>query len=213
MRIDFALIAEGRSDYGLIEHLSQLCLEAGVDEVTGTVPDFQWLPEDVGRTVEAKLRATIRLQPNVNLIFIHRDADSRDATPRYAEITRAVGNCALAIEWVAVVPVQETEAWLLLDESAIRSVAGKPNGRANLNLPRPILVENIANPKEHLRNAIVVASELRGRRLNTLRGSFSTHRQMLLRRLPIEGPIRQVPSWVRMRDDLIQAVENLRAVE
>lgn len=183
MHIDFALIGEGPSDYGLIDHLSQLCLEAGAEEVTGTVPDFHRLP-DVAHTVEAKLRATIQLAPNANLIFIHRDADSRDVTPRYAEITRAVGNCALTTAWVAVVPVQETEAWLLLDESAIRSVAGKPNGRADLNLPRPRMVENIANPKEHLRNAIVVASELRGRRLNDLRRNFSTHRQILLRRLP-----------------------------
>ncbi|HEY0737123.1 MAG TPA: hypothetical protein VGD69_19560 [Herpetosiphonaceae bacterium] len=213
MRIDFALIGEGSSDSGLIEHLSQLCLEAGADEVTPIVPDLQWLPEDTRRTIEAKLRATIRLQPNVNLIFIHRDADSRDPTPRYAEITRAVEACALLKSWVAVVPVQETEAWLLLDEAAIRSVAGKPNGRANLNLPRPRLVENIADPKEYLRNAIVAASELKGRRLNDLRKNFSTHRQILLRRLPIDGPIRQVPSWVRMRDDIIEAVENLRAVE
>lgn len=212
MRIHFVLISEGSSDNGLVDHLERLCIAYGAEEATGSPLDFRRLPT-VERTVAGKLRAAIQLEPNANLIFIHRDADSRDATRRYAEISEAVEDCALLTEWVAVVPVQETEAWLLLDEAAIRSVAGKPHGRTELSLPRPRMVETIASPKEYLQNLIVTASGLTGRRLNELRRSFPGHRQMLLRRLPIEGSIQHVPSWVRMRDELIQALKNLRALE
>jgi hypothetical protein len=36
---------------------------------------------------------------------------------------------------VCVVPVRMMEAWLLIDEMAIRRVAGNPNGRIPIELP------------------------------------------------------------------------------
>lgn len=210
MRIHFVLIGEGPSDDGLIPHLENLCIDAGVDEVTGTAPDFRRLPEPVGHTVEEKIRATILLEPEANLLFIHRDADSRDAEPRHREIARAVAACNLTTQWVAVVPVQETEAWLLLDETAIRSIARKPNGRNNLNLPSPRSVEDVAHPKERLEATLRSATELQGRRLERFCSEFSLHRRLLLQRLPIGGSLMQVPSWVRLRTALEQAIANLQ---
>ena len=209
MRIHFILIGEGSSDEGLIPHLENLCIECGAEEVTGVAPDLRRLPYSVGHSVEEKLRETLRLEPKANLIFIHRDADSSDAQPRYQEIEQAVNVCQLDKLWVAVVPVQETEAWLLLDESAIKQVAGKPTSRVNLRLPSVAMIESITNPKAVLQQALITSSEATGRRLERLRLDFPKHRRFLLDRLPITGPITQVPSWVRMRADLERALENL----
>ena len=63
-----------------------------------------------------------------------------------------------------MVPIQETEAWLLLDKGSFRRVAGKPKVRTPLDLPTPTNVENIANPKELLKESILIASETTGRR-------------------------------------------------
>lgn len=213
MRVHFVLISEGPSDAGLLSHIEDLCIEAGADEVTGIVPDFRRLPGPVGRTIEDKLRATMRLEPGANLFLMHRDADSPDPEPRYREIARAVDRCNLVAQWVAVVPVQETEAWLLLDEGEIRRVVGKPHGRNALVLPTAQTVENIARPKERLQQILVEAAQVKGRRLEQLRRDFPIHCRRLLLSLTLDGPVSRVPSWRRMRGDLRRAIDLLRDAE
>jgi hypothetical protein len=213
MRIHFVLIGEGPSDDGLINHLQGLCIESGATEVTGIAPDLRRLDSAIGRTVEERLYAACQLEPEANLFFVHRDADQRDPAPRYAEIVRAVSICGLDQAWVAVVPVQETEAWLLLDERAIRVVAGRPNGREPLNLPHPRNVENVANPKEILQDALVKAAAARGRRLNKFRNDFPKHRRLLLRRLWLGGPLQRVHSWNRLQEDIQATLRQLQSTE
>lgn len=210
MRIQFILISEGPSDEGLIPHLQKLCIDAGADEVVGAAPDYRRLPQPIGRTVADKIRATMLLEPQANLIFIHRDADGPQSEPRHREIGAAVAECGLAAAWVAVVPVRETEAWLLLDESAIRLVAGRPRGFAPLNLPLPGSVENVSRPKERLSDALVAASGLSGRRERRFRSQFPFQRKVLLLRLPVGGPLIRVPSWERLRGAVGRAVAGLR---
>lgn len=211
MRVHFVLIGEGSSDESLILHLENLCIDCGAKEVTGIAPDLRRLPYPVGHSVEEKLRTILRLEPTANLIFIHRDADSRDAQPRHAEIAKAVNTCQVDKAWVAIVPVQETEAWLLLDELAIKQVAGKPNSPVKLRLPSATTVEALADPKAVLQQALITSSGAMGRRLERLRADFALHRKLLLLRLPIVGPLTQVPSWGRMRTDLEQTIEKLEA--
>jgi hypothetical protein len=89
------------------------------------------------------------------------------------------------------------EAWLLLDETAIRQVAGNPKGKINLLLPKASNVENIADPKQQLKDTLAKASGLSGRRLADLQKPqrFSRNRQRLIELLDHEGNIRYVPSW------------------
>lgn len=211
LRIHFVLIGEGSSDADLIPHLEKLCIEVGADEVSGTSPDFQRLSKPVGAKVEAKIKATLDLEPSANLIFIHRDADSVDPEPRYTEIALAVQASNCARSYVAVVPVQETEAWLLLDEIAIRQVALRPNGKSALNLPKVKTVESVAKAKARLQDTLVIACELKGGRLKRFKKKFPIHRQLLLQRLPIGGPLEQVRSWVRLRETLKQALQAMKS--
>jgi hypothetical protein len=210
MTIHFVLVGEGSSDDGLIPHLENLCILLGADEVTGTTIDFGRIDQPVGHTVKAKLRAAIQLEPGANLFVLHRDADSTDPTSRFVEIRSAVEATGLAVEHVALVPIQETEAWLLLDETAIRSVAGKPSGRVPLNLPRPSQIEGVARPKERLQEALLSASETTGRRRTKFRRDFPDHRRILLQRLPTGGALRELSSWVNFETDLANCIQRLR---
>ncbi len=205
MRVEFVLISEGSSDNGLIPHLEAVCLYAGADEARGIALERQRLPL-VGSKVVDKIRAAMILAPQANLFLIHRDADSPDPRRRHAEIEQAVEECYLQKPWVAVVPIQETEAWLLLDEPAVRRIAGKPNGTHPLGLPTAATVESMASPKECLQQAIFDANPVTGRKHKNLKRDFPMHRQILLQRLSISGEIRNVPSWKRMRDDLTVAL-------
>lgn len=202
MRIHFVLVGEGRSDEGLVPHIERLLIFVGASEVTGTAPDFASIPGHTGHTVADKLRTALALEPSANLFLVHRDADGRDPSPRFAEISAAVAAMPLVVSAVALVPVQETEAWLLVDEVAIRTVAGNPNGRAPLALPAPRRVEDVANPKEVLERALLIASGFTGRRAARFRNRIGAKRRQLLEQLPVGGPLEHVPAWVRFRQDL-----------
>lgn len=60
---------------------------------------------------------------------------------------KAVTGVAAGARVVPVIPGRMTEAWLRLDEAAIRRVAGNPNGRTKLGLPKLHEVESVADPK------------------------------------------------------------------
>ena len=212
MRIQFVLIAEGSSDSGMIHHIELLCIHAGADEASGTAPEFSRL-SGIGTSLRDKLQAAMQLEPSANLFLLHRDADSRDSGPRHDEINDAIQANNLRTPCVAVVPVQETEAWLLLDEEAIRRVAANPKGQVPLNLPSPSSVERLANPKERLQQALVDASELTGRRLKSFKARFNTQRRTLLEQLEVGGPLERVPAWTRLREDLRMGIASRIMIE
>ncbi|WP_146076317.1 hypothetical protein [Rathayibacter rathayi] len=95
-----------------------------------------------------------------------------------------------------------TESWLLLDEDHIRSVAGKPNSRHHIDLPSRSGVEAVADAKARLKAVIGVASRLEGSALSALNDRFDAHRNALLNRLDIEGPIKDLNSWRRLVADV-----------
>jgi hypothetical protein len=210
MQISFIFIGEGSSDAGLVPLLEEICICSGADEVRGVAPDFARLSSKIGHSVEAKLKAALRLEPNANLVFMHRDADSKNYLERYNEIAAAVNDAGCTKAYVAVVPVRETEAWLLLDELAIRQVVGRPLGTAPLDLPRPAKVESIADPKEKLQALLLLASEASGRKLQKVAGDFPLHRLALLQQLTMSGPQKNIHSWKRMIKDSVSAVEKVR---
>src|SRR5690606_34616659 len=132
-----------------------------------------------------------------------------DPVPRQQEIADAAMELGCSEMVVAVVPVQELEAWLLTDESAIRSVVGRPNGRSNLGLPPARRIEATSSPKERLQSACLEASEKTGARRKKEQRHFSTRRATLLERLDIDGPVNELPSWRNFIDDLNSAATRL----
>jgi hypothetical protein len=103
-----------------------------------------------------------------------------------------------------------TESWLLVDETAIRYVAGCPRSNTSLDLPPLRRVELESDPKGRLEQALLAASSKSGRRLRRFERDIPTLRRQLLNDLPVGGPLEQVPSWVRFRDDLIAALIDIR---
>ncbi len=183
-----------------------MCTAFEERSTSGVAPDFRRLPKQIGNRVSEKLRVALQLEPTVDFAFLHRDADSPNPQPRHDEIREAVQEVAAELQYVAVVPVQETEAWLLLDESKIRRIAENPNGRNSLEIPCPSIVEGIANPKEKLEEIILEASERSGRRRDKIKNGLQQKKQQLIEGLDPEGPVREVPSWSNMFSDIQRLV-------
>lgn len=210
-RVRFLLLGEGQSDLQLVGPLERCLILAGAVEADGEAPDLAQLEPPPGHRVVDKLRAVLLRDAVFDAVVIHRDADSPDPAPRIEEIRQAVAEVSQEVRFVAVVPVQELEAWLLLDEVAIRQVAENPKGTVALELPTPAKVEAVARPKERLDQVILLASELSGRRRDRLRAQLSERTGLLIRRLDPSGPVSKVPAWQRLQADLRALVTELAA--
>lgn len=196
-------LADGRSDLPLAQVLTRLMDAAGVsctispisnDQLRTTVPSSEW-----SLRVQDRLQIALKIDSAVDAVFIHRDAERRPSVERHQEVADASQHVNFGGSVVAIVPVRMTEAWLLLDHAAIRTVAGNPAGTDPLELPRAAAIEGLPDPKKILAEALVrAAGNPSGRRRKQLTGQFGVHRRQLIERLDIDGAVTRLPSWRAM---------------
>ena len=166
--LDFTLLPEGTSDRALLPILTWI-LGEHVSKSTSVRPAFVdagRLPRGATKTPCDRLRSAVDVYP-CHILFIHRDADNSSWDDRKSEIERWNEEAAPLnddVTVVPVIPIRTTEAWLLIDEVAIRRAAGNPNGTVELNLPKTHELEGVADPKQLLFDALAIASELTERR-------------------------------------------------
>jgi len=202
-------LCEGSSDQPLADHVETLFRSRGVD-LRVVQPDFALLAEKVTKDLPTRLDTAKRLMGGEpDLIICHRDTDNTSMPERKMEMLNALQLVGSESTLVAVIPVRMTEAWLLLDEEAIRTVAGNPRGRVDLDLPKPSNVERIADPKSLLRELILTASEASGRRRERIDKRFDSNRRQLLERLELDGVITQLKSWQALLDEVDMAISAL----
>jgi hypothetical protein len=188
------LLVDGASDKGLGDHVRALARHHGVHLVV-TTPEFEWMTPPPGRRVHERLGCVLRSDPDFDVLLVHRDAEAQEPEQRFREIEAGMETAGVAWPCVPVVPVRMTEAWLLLDEKAIRNVAGRPTGTEPLGLPEPNRAEDLPDPKETLKGALEKACGLSGRRLKKFKRDFESNRAQLLAMLDREGPVRQLRAW------------------
>lgn len=205
----FTLVGDGSSDRVLLPILSWL-----IRDLAGQIPlEAQWA--DLGRlgptekTLPQRLRRAIDYYP-CHILFVHRDAERPDAAElRAEEILQACANLAehgSGLMTVCVIPVRMTEAWLLIDEAAIRRAAGNPQGRQALELPSFQHMERI-HAKDTLHRALRDASELTGRKAKKLEVTRAVH--AVADFINDYGPLNRLPSFARLRRDLKAALGSL----
>lgn len=187
-----ALLGEGSSDRVLLPVLRWVMERA-------TPAEFRmvWVDTSLfatGPTLAEKVSGTLAVQP-FRLLFVHRDADNQPPEWRYDEIRQAAGDQP----HVAVVPIRTTEAWLLIDQGAIRAAAGRVSGREPLDLPALTRVEQASDPKRVLRDALVAAHGATGRRARRFHPADA--RQRLADLVEDWSPLRQLSAFQRLEAD------------
>lgn len=205
MVIQFALIAEGGGDKPLVDILANLCRRVAGVAASGFWANDALVLHEVGKNLPAQIQAVVKYHGNLDLLFIHRDSDSSDDTSTRQHIDAAIQAAASALRAVAVVPIQETEAWLLTDEDAIRLAAGNPHGRESLGLPARVAhIESSARPKEILRRALVNAAKpgRQQQKISSNDKEFGRLRRRLLENLNLDGNVTQLRAWQRLLEDI-----------
>src|SRR5262249_52058120 len=105
--------------------------------------------------------------------------------------------------------VRMTEAWLLIDERAIRQAAGNPNGEAPLLLPKVASLERAPDPKKLLRDSLIRASEKTGRRLQQFERDLGERSQRVPELIPDVSSLRQLPAFQDFEKDAREALTRL----
>jgi hypothetical protein len=190
--VTYTLAADGASDKVLLPILTWSLQRQGAASVVAQWVDFGRIPRQSSR--QHRLKTAIELYP-CDVVFVHRDAEGQTASLRRQEIREALAEAA--VPHIPVVPVRMTEAWLLANELAIRSAAGNPNGREELNLPEAERLEDLPDPKRVLHEALTKASGLNWRRVS---------------RFPVAQRVHLIPNYI---DDYsrLQVLPAFRALQ
>jgi len=166
-QLRYTLLSDGSSDNAaLLPILTWLLRENGVTTAIEALwAELRHLPTPP-RSLPQRIRTGLHYYP-CDLLFVHRDAEKQPYSTRKAEVERAIESVArgsVIPPAVCVIPVRMQEAWLLIDEEAIRSAAGNPNGKQPLSLPPISRLEDLPDPKRELHELMCEASGLSGRR-------------------------------------------------
>jgi len=158
-------------------------------------------PKDLSNRV----LSAVNLYP-CDILFIHRDAEGCELNHRVQEIEAKVNELAeLQVPVLKVIPVRMTEAWLLFDERAIRTAASNPNRNVALELPNFNHIENIADPKSVLHEALRQASQLSGRRIKKFKPHNCVYRISEL--IDDFSPLRTLPAFCALETELQSFLE------
>ena len=195
----YTVVGDGTSDRALMPILRWLLLQSGT-----TLPlSENWADPSRIRAKTNKLAdrlpQALDLYP-CDLLFVHRDAEKEAIETRYSEIIETVARLN-APPTICVVPVRMTEAWLLLDEAAIRRAADNPNGKVDIALPRLKDMEAIPDPKERLNEMLRVACDLSGRRLDQFRRDEANRRVRVADFVQDFSPLLHLPAFKKLQDE------------
>jgi hypothetical protein len=130
------LAANGTSDRALEPILGWLLEQHLTNFQVRLVVAEIWRAPVHPATLRERLEIALQLH-ECDLLLGHRDAEAQGPETRRREIESAIRSLDSAPRWIAVIPVRMMEAWLLIDERALRTAAGNPNGGEPLDLPRP----------------------------------------------------------------------------
>ncbi len=205
--IQFTLITDGSSDRVLVAILEWL-LKQHIHQyaINGLQADFREFQSPPQSLIE-RIRQSIDLFP-CNLLFVHRDAESQSIDDRVQEVLGALASVPIEdLPIVCVVPIRMQEAWLLIDEQALRFAAGNPNGSQPLHLPDVAHLERLPDPKQILHDKLKTASGLSGRRLDRFNPRREAHR--IVDYIEDFSILRRLSAFNRLEDDLKQVINEI----
>ena len=211
----FTLVADGSSDVALLPILVWLLREHfGSIPIQPEFADLRRL-RNPPHTLLDRIAKSVELYP-CDLLFVHRDAERESIHKRVDEIRESLEQCAIDTPpVVCVVPVRMREAWLLINESALRKAAGNPQGRQPLSVPDTKKLEELPDPKQILHDLLCQASGLRGRRLKRFIRDVGRHVHRVAEQIDDFSLLRELTAFRQVERQIVALHQNgiLAAVE
>ncbi len=171
--------------------------------------DLRRLPNKP-ESLAARIHAASILYP-ADTLFVHRDAEKERLDVRRAEIQAAVNSLTENISYIAVIPIRMSEAWLLIDEHAIRMAANNPNGAMSLGLPKLSSIESIPDPKNSLYELLILASDVKGnRRKKKFKVDIARYVHLVAEQISDYSPLEHLSAFKALQGELKSVLDTLR---
>ena len=204
----YTLLSDGSSDKALIPILTWLLQKNQIEcAIQSNWADLRRLPKPP-KTLSSRIISSLEIYP-CDLLFIHRDAERELREKPVAEIIQSVEEALTKTETIpphiCVIPVRMQEAWLLIDEAALRKAAGNPHGSQLLQLPNIHRLETLPDPKDTLHGLLSQASGLTGRRLKQFSANECVHR--LAEIINDFSPLRALSAFQALETEIQQVVK------
>ncbi|MEZ4671912.1 MAG: hypothetical protein R3E39_28745 [Anaerolineae bacterium] len=100
--------------------------------------------------------------------------------------------------------IRMQEAWMLINEQAIKNAANNPRNSISLKLPKTNELERIPDPKNELYNRLRQASGLHGRRLAKF--NPSEHVRRVSEFISDFSILTKLPAFRAMQEELVQVI-------
>lgn len=152
-----ALYTEGETDERFLAPLIKKLAQELLEDIE--VFDIAIFRSDKKKAVD-KIVDVAQKTLGYQVLIIHADADDESMNkalkerlqPGFDQVKKQSDACQ---SLVPIIPIQETEAWLLADKETLRELIGtnKTNEELKLNFPLK-QIEQMANPKEKLQEVI-----------------------------------------------------------
>jgi hypothetical protein len=205
----YTLVSDGGSDRALIPILTWILTVNGIEcAIQHNWADLRSLPTKV-KGLPERIEKSYDLYP-CDILFIHRDAEKVPPESRKAEIDKAIRNVNInrdKLPYICVIPVKMTEAWLLIEDDAIKIAAGNPGKRERLALPRMYDLETLTDPKKILHDFLKEACGLKGRRLREYIPSRNASRVSEF--IADFSPLRQLPAFRNLEKEIKAYIKTL----
>lgn len=216
--ISLALYAEGATDYRFLSIIIQRTVENILlqhDHPDIGVLEPTPLKNIKGNSIGDKIFLAAKAAYGVHILFIHLDADSRTWERAKEErfdpgIERIKSSSLekLCRDLVPVIPVKNTEAWLLCDYEAFCEAVGINVPMHEINWPkRPKMVESISDPKCKFNEILKTAYSIRKRTYET--GEFYE----ILSRLININKLLLVPAFKKFYCELANTMKKIRIIK
>ncbi|MEU8198602.1 DUF4276 family protein [Microbispora amethystogenes] len=200
------LIREGPSDDWFLPILLRRALEELVIEAFPAcreVQEVRSLPKAGNQSPEPVLAALERERGTFDVVLYHHDGAPPAKSGPVLERMRQTWKASDFTEpLVAVVPMRETEAWLLADSVAlVRALSVRTLGRAPVSGPE---VESCPDPKAVVETLLRDEAGINPRKSGVLRNFYVS-----VAETAGIGELRKVPAFRQWWDDMIEALEGL----
>ena len=201
--INYTLLSDGSSDRMLMPIITW-SLKQNLGQDVLIQPDWANLYHaSANLDLYKKINYSLDKFP-CDILFVHRDSEKKSESvvqERKQEIEDAwINSVKNSEKYVPVIPIRMSEAWLLVDELAIRSASGNPNSTIPIQFPKISRLESLPNPKEILEALIRKASGLRGRNLKKLNVDKAKHR--VAEHIVDFSPLKRLTAFQTFESDL-----------
>ncbi|PZG54117.1 hypothetical protein C1I98_04920 [Spongiactinospora gelatinilytica] len=205
------LVCEGRTDEWLLPVLLQrathaICLETFPGDVE--VRDVRVLRADHQIPAEI-VAAVLRERGAFDVLLYHHDgAPRRTAEQKIAEVRAALDKAGVTEDCVSVVPVRETEVWILADPRTLAMALSVPEDRVRALVPaQATQAEGVPDPKAVL-GQVMRSLVRRHRRVRPDGDDVERYFSEIAENLNIPL-LREVPAFGDWWNEMVRALDRL----